>query len=205
MRAKVTCDPRRLILASASPRRRELLALICPEFEVIPSEFDESGMPDDLTPREHVATAAAEKARDIANKVEDGIVIGADTVVSIDEHILGKPADEEDAKRMLRLLSGKAHQVYTGIHVVCVSKGDRRERGDTECTDVTFRELTEVMIERYVATGEPLDKAGAYAIQGLGSVLIEGICGCYFNVVGLPIYRLSLILEDYGQGLMAPR
>lgn len=195
-------NPYRLILASASPRRRELLALICPKFEIIPSTFDESGMPSDLTPREHVAISAMEKARDVAAAVCNGIVIGADTVVSIDEHILGKPVDEADAKRMLRLLSGRTHQVHTGIHVVSVIEGKSQEHGDTECTDVRFRELADAMIERYVATGEPLDKAGAYAIQGRGSVLIEGISGCYFNVVGLPVYKLSTILENYGIGLI---
>ena len=192
----------RLILASASPRRRELLALICPKFEIIPSTFDESEMPNDLTPEEHVAASAAEKARDVAACVDDGIVISADTVVSIDDHILGKPVDEADAKRMLRLLSGRTHQVHTGLHVIKIFDGKRQERKDTECTDVRFRGLTNAMIERYIATGEPLDKAGAYAIQGRGSVLIEGISGCYFNVVGLPVYKLSLILEDFGLVLL---
>ena len=159
-------------------------------------------MPNDLTPKEHVALSAAEKARDVIAGIEEGIVIGADTVVSIDEHILGKPTDEEDAVRMLKLLSGRTHQVYTGVHVIGVSSGKSRERGDVECTDVRFRELTDSMIHRYIATKEPLDKAGAYAIQGRGSVLIAGICGCYFNVVGLPIYKLSLILEDYGLGFL---
>lgn len=192
-------DIHRLVLASASPRRKELLALLCPRFEVIPSQFDESDIGQELSPKEHVAVSAAEKAWDVALQVSEGIVIGSDTVVAIDDHILGKPVDVEDAKRMLRLLSGKTHQVYTGVHVVEVcSGGERRERGDTECTDVRFSMLTEEIIERYVATGEPLDKAGAYAIQGRGAVLIEGICGCYFNVVGLPIYRLRLILEDFG-------
>jgi len=189
---------RRIILASASPRRVELLALVCPGFDVIPSTFDESGLAEDLSPTDHVAASAAGKARGVAASVKDGLVIGADTVVVIDEHMLGKPVDEEDAARMLRLLSGRVHQVYTGIHVVDVSLDERRERSGIECTDVRVRKLTERMIERYVATGEPLDKAGAYAIQGRGSVLIEGISGCFFNVVGLPIYRLSLILEEFG-------
>ncbi|MEN6519605.1 MAG: Maf family protein [Armatimonadota bacterium] len=189
---------RKLILASASPRRRELLSLICPDFEVLPSEFDESNMPSDLPPMDHVVMSAKEKAMDVAAKVTDGIVIGSDTVVSIDEHILGKPQDERDAARMLRMLSGRTHQVYTGIHVIDVRRNERRERSGFECTDVCFRELTDGMIERYIATGEPMDKAGAYAIQGRGSVLIKGISGCYFNVVGLPVYKLGLILEESG-------
>jgi septum formation protein len=188
----------KLILASASPRRKELLALICSDYEVVPSNFDESEMPDDLSPKDHVILSAREKACDVASKVADGIVIGADTVVAIDEHILGKPVDENDAQRMLRLLSGRTHQVYTGIHVVNIHDNKRTEHSDSECTDVRFRQLTDEIIKKYVATGEPLDKAGAYAIQGRGSVLIEGISGCYFNVVGLPVYRLSLILEEFG-------
>ncbi|MEN6370626.1 MAG: Maf family protein [Armatimonadota bacterium] len=188
----------RLILASASPRRRELLSLICPDFEVVPSGFDESNMPSDLSPKDHVIMSAKEKAQDVTAKVTDGIVIGSDTVVSVDEQILGKPQDECDAARMLRMLSGRTHHVYTGIHVIDIRKDERRERSDFECTDVRFRELTDRMIERYIATGEPMDKAGAYAIQGRGSVLIKGISGCYFNVVGLPVYKLGLILEEFG-------
>lgn len=197
MKSEIQNQKSKIILASASPRREELLKLLCPEFEVLPSQFDESTMPDDLTPKDHVMLSAKEKALDVASQITDGIVIGADTVVTIDEHILGKPVDEADAKRMLKLLSGRTHQVFTGIYVI-LKDGERRELGDFESTDVRFRVLSDEIIERYVATGEPLDKAGAYAIQGRGSVLIEGISGCYFNVVGLPIYKLSLILEEFG-------
>jgi septum formation protein len=189
---------RRVVLASASPRRRELLRLVVSDFQVVPSEFDESGMPTSLSPGDHVALSAMEKARDIARGIEEGVVIGSDTVVSIDEHILGKPVDENDAARMLRLLSGRAHQVYTGIHAIDVTPDGHREAGGVECTEVRFRDLTDEVIRRYVATGEPIDKAGAYAIQGRGSVLVEGISGCFFNVVGLPIYRLSRLLEGFG-------
>lgn len=198
-------DSHRLILASASPRRRELISLICPDFEIVPSGFDELTMPVELSPKEHVLMSAREKARDVASKVSDGIVIGSDTVVSVDEHILGKPVDEEDAARMLRMLSGKAHQVYTGIHVIDVRGGKQRDLNGCECTDVRFRELTDQMIRRYIATGEPMDKAGAYAIQGRGSVLIEGISGDYFNVVGLPVYKLGLILEEFGMEVFGCR
>lgn len=193
----------RLILASASPRREELLKLICPHFEVIPSEFDESEMPDNLSPQDHVLRSAEEKALDVAGRVSGRLIIGSDTVVAIDEHILGKPTDETDAARMLRMLSGRTHQVYTGVHVIAAKDGEWRARSGFECTDVEFRDLTDVMIDRYVATGEPLDKAGAYAIQGRGSVLIKGIRGCFFNVVGLPVYLLSVILEELGMEVLA--
>ncbi len=183
-----------IILASASPRRRELLDLMLSDFRIIPSDFDEGLVPRELGPAEHVGYSSLMKARDVAAKHPDSIVIGADTVVVVDSEILGKPADERDAARMLRLLSGRTHQVYTGIAAV---RGVE-ERSGTECTDVTFRELSDDLIARYVATREPMDKAGAYAIQGRGAVLIAGLRGCYFNVVGLPVYRLSTLLEGFG-------
>lgn len=182
------------ILASASPRRRELLSLITGHFRVIPSEFDESLVPEDLGPAEHVRYSAMMKARDVAQRYPDSLVIGADTIVVIDGNILGKPADAAGAARMLRSLSGKTHQVYTGICVIY----EGQERSSVESTGVTFRELSDDVISRYVATGEPLDKAGAYAIQGKGAVLIRSICGCYPNVVGLPLYALSVLLEECG-------
>ncbi len=194
---------RRIVLASASPRRKELLALICPDYEVIPSEFDESLMPDDLSPSEHVTKSASEKAREVAARVGEALVIGSDTVVAVDEHILGKPKDDADAARMLGMLSGRAHQVYTGVCVIDTRDG--REECASESTDVRFRALDDALIVRYVMTGEPSDKAGAYAIQGLGSVLIEGITGDYFNVVGLPVYRLGRILEDFGLEALSGR
>jgi septum formation protein len=181
-------------LASASPRRRELLALIFKDYRVIPSDFDERNVPGDLPPAEHVVYSASVKAREIAGKYPEALVIGADTVVVADDAILGKPADAEDAARMLQMLSGRVHQVYTGISVA----RDGVERSAFECTNVRFRSLSDEMISRYIATGEPMDKAGAYAIQGRGCVLIESIDGCYFNVVGLPIHRLSVVLQDFG-------
>ncbi|MCE5198696.1 Maf family protein [bacterium] len=183
-----------VILASASPRRKELLSLIFETFRVIPSEFDESLVPGDLPPKEHVVYSSLMKARDVAARHPDSLVIGADTVVVADETILGKPTDAGDAGCMLRLLSGRTHQVYTGFTVVYGGI----ERTGHECTDVTFRELSDEIISRYIASGEPMDKAGAYAIQGKGAVLITSINGDYFNVVGLPIYKLSSILEEFG-------
>ena len=183
-----------VILASASPRRKELLALVFPSFRVIPSDFDESLVPPELDPSRHVVYCADMKAKDLARTYPESLVIAADTVVVIDGEILGKPADQRDAARMLRLLSAQTHQVYTGVAVA----RDGTLRSDFECTDVAFRDLSEQTIRRYIATGEPMDKAGAYAIQGKGSVLISGINGCYFNVVGLPLYTLSRLLEEFG-------
>lgn len=183
-----------VILASASPRRRELLSLILDSFRVVPSRFDEDEVPDDLPPPEHVRHSALMKALDIAGSHPDSVVIGSDTIVVVDSLILGKPVDAADAARMLRMLSGRTHQVYSGIAVV---KGGA-ELTAVECTDVAFEPLTDDVIAGYVSTGEPADKAGAYAIQGRASGFIEKINGCYFNVVGLPVHRLSTLLRDLG-------
>jgi septum formation protein len=188
----------RIILASASPRRRELLSLICPKFEVWPSDFDESGLSTELSPAEYVQRSASHKAHSVAEGLSDATVIGADTIVAVSGRILGKPVDVEDAREMLRSLSGKTHQVYTGVSVISVEDGNATEVQGVECTEVKFRELMDRIIERYIATREPMDKAGAYAIQGKGSVLIERIDGCFFNVVGLPVYMLSRLLESLG-------
>lgn len=168
--------------------------MIFREFSVIPSAFDESLVPPELAPLEHVLYSATMKARDVAADHPDSLVIGADTVVVIDESILGKPSDMADAARMLRALSGRTHEVYTGVAVLLGGV----ERASAECTQVTFRKLSNEIISRYIASGEPMDKAGAYAIQGKGAVLIEAISGCYPNVVGLPLYRLSALLSEYG-------
>ena len=186
--------PLDVILASASPRRRELLSLIFNEFRVIPSGFDESLVPAELAPPEHVLYSSLMKARDVSTSFPDSLVIGADTIVVIDEAILGKPADTTDAARMLKMLSSRTHNVYTGVAVV----QNGVERAEVECTAVTFREITDEIISRYIASGEPMDKAGAYAIQGRGAVLIKSISGCYPNVVGLPIYALSKLLVEFG-------
>ena len=183
-----------IVLASASPRRQELLSVIFGNFRMVPSDFDESTVPADLGPSEHAVYSALMKARDVAQRCPKSLVIGADTIVVLEDKILGKPADAHDAARMLQILSGRTHQVYTGLALV---RGEM-ERSDFECTRVSFRALTNEMISRYVATGEPLDKAGAYAIQGKGAVLIRSTSGCYPNVVGLPLYKLSALLEDFG-------
>lgn len=179
-----------IILASASPRRREILSQIC-TFEVRPTDCDESC--DITDPAALVSELSLRKAKACKAEKED-TVIGADTVVAIDGCILGKPADERDAKNMLRMLSGRTHSVFTGV---TVAKG---ERVHTFCarTDVTFYELTDELIDRYVASKEPMDKAGAYGIQGKGCVLVKSISGDYFNVVGLPAAELYRVLDTFG-------
>jgi septum formation protein len=185
---------KKIVLASMSPRRQELLKHITNDFIIYPSSFDESEVPSELCPVEHVKYSSKMKALDVAEKYPDDIIIGADTVVSIDEHILGKPADTKHAKQMLNLLSGRTHQVYTGYAII---DGDKLITGYAK-TDVKFRELNNDIIEKYISTKEPMDKAGAYAIQGLGCILVESICGCYFNVVGFPVQRISVELEGLG-------
>lgn len=186
----------KIVLASASPRRQELLKLLVDDFTVEPSGFDESSGLHISEPESHVLYQAQMKAGDVARRFPEAVVIGADTVVVVAEHILGKPKDARDAGKMLRLLSGRVHQVYTGLAVI--SEGQMLQA--FECTDVRFRELTDDLITWYIGTSEPTDKAGAYAIQGKGAKLIERIDGCYFNVVGLPVYRLSRLLDEAGVG-----
>lgn len=185
----------RIVLASASPRRRELLEQIGLKFTVIPSEISEEGQ--NLSPEAWAEHLALHKARDVAASLNgDGYVIGADTIVLLDGAVYGKPANAQDACRMLTNLQGREHQVITGIAVVRITDG--AVRVDHEVTNVTMRQLKPAEINWYVETAEPMDKAGAYAIQGRGAVFITGICGCYFNVVGLPLARLTLMLEDLG-------
>ena len=186
--------PLDIILASASPRRRELLSLIIKNFRVIPSEFDETAISGDYSPMDYAMNSAYCKASEVFCRNRDSLVIGADTIVVVDDEILGKPDSGQDAARMLRLLSGRSHRVYSGI---CVMMGDE-QRKEAECTEVVFGDLSEELISRYISTGEPNDKAGAYGIQDKGAVLVKCISGCYSNVVGLPLYRLSLLLKHFG-------
>lgn len=178
------------ILASASPRRRELLTQAGIEYTVIPSEVEEKitkAIPSDV-----VMELARLKAEDVFNKHgnEDCTVIGADTVVVYRNEILGKPSDEDEACDMLSMLSDRTHQVYTGVAMVSVKQGKKEVRTFYECTDVTFYPISREEIAAYAATGDPLDKAGSYGIQGPFAVHIRGIEGDYNNVVGLPIARL---------------
>ena len=175
------------ILASASPRRKELLAEIVREFEIIPATGEEI-VNGDLTPEELVKSLALQKANEVAqrNEATGKVVLGADTVVALGNEVLGKPKDESDAFRMLSALSGKTHEVYTGV---CISyetaDGVRKEKVSSACTKVRFFALTDEQIRAYIATGSPMDKAGAYGIQDGG--LVEAIDGSFSNVVGLPV------------------
>jgi septum formation protein len=183
----------RLLLASTSPRRQDLLRQAGFDFEVQPSRIVEQIRPGER-PEEFARRAAREKAMHVAASCPPGrLVLGADTVVVIDGETLGKPADLEDATRMLRLLSGRTHQVHTAICLVRAP--DEIEALEHETTLVTFRELEEEEIRRYVESGEPLDKAGAYAVQGLASKFVTRISGCYSNVVGLPVALVYEILR----------
>jgi septum formation protein len=189
----------KLILASASPRRAEILCNAGFVFDVRPANVDETRLPDERA-EDYVRRVANEKARVVAERVaKDGceaISIGADTVVVLGNRILGKPASEEDARWMLRSLSGRTHEVFTGL--VLVTTLDNRTVSHVEITKVTFVELSEREIERYLASGEPFDKAGAYGIQGIGGRYVSGIEGCYFNVMGLPLSRLWSTLRAVG-------
>lgn len=175
-----------MILASRSPRRRELLSLIAEKFIVVPAEGEEV-IGENVPPEDAVKMLALQKATEIYSKYKDETIIAADTVVATDGEILGKPHSKEEAADMLRKLSGRRHSVFTGV---CVIYPD----GATDCfaeeTRVEFYPLTEEEISAYIATGEPMDKAGAYGIQGRGALLVKAISGDYYNVMGLPVGRL---------------
>lgn len=188
----------RVVLASKSPRRREILGMLGVHFDIVSADADESS--DILDPALLVRELALRKGRAVRDLLfekgewnDDTLIIAADTVVAAEGEILGKPRDDADAARMLRLLSGKSHHVISGI---CLLMGER-EATAAESTSVRFAEMTEEEILSYVASGEPRDKAGAYAVQGLASLYIEGLCGDYFNVVGLPIHCLNVLLREF--------
>lgn len=188
-----------IILASQSPRRRELLERLgIRDFIVRPAQGEERA-PQGLDPEGLVKYLSRQKAQEIALTAgPEDVVIGADTVVAVDGQILGKPRDKDHARQMLQTLSGAEHTVYTGI---TLQKGDKI-RSEAECTQVRFRKLSEDEISSYIETGEPMDKAGAYGIQELGALLVEGIVGDYFNVVGLPLARLGQVLKEFGVKLL---
>ncbi|MGH9727347.1 MAG: Maf family protein [Candidatus Acidiferrales bacterium] len=188
----------KLILASASPRRAEILRNAGFAFEVVAPHVDESRRANEAD-GDYVLRLAEEKARAAHRQLSDklardsSVIIGADTVVVIDNEILGKPSSPENAREMLRRLSGKSHEVYTGLAILT---GNGAARTAVERTRVTFERLNEKEIENYIASGEPFDKAGAYAIQGRGGKFISHIEGCYFNVMGLPLSRLYSLLHE---------
>lgn len=183
---------RKLILASASPRRQELLKDIISEFEIIPS-FVEEVVPKEIKPLDTPAFLALLKARDISKNHAGDIVIGSDTIVIVDDMVLTKPSCEQDAFRMLRLLSGRKHIVCTGCALVC----DEKECCFSVETQVEFYDLSDDEINDYISTGDCIDKAGAYGIQSQGKTLVKGIYGDYFNVVGLPVSRLKRELKTF--------
>lgn len=202
---------RRLLLASVSPRRRELLARLGVRFTVVASRFDEASLAHVADPEEYVRRAAAGKAEEVARR-RPGIILGVDTdVVAPDGAILGKPADADDARRLLRRLSGRTHMVYSGV--VLLESGESGGEDDERIlrretrvviTRVTFADLPDAAINAYVATGEPFDKAGAYAIQGGAMPFVTRVDGDLSNVIGLPLWTIGEMLADFGVSLWNP-
>lgn len=193
-----------LILASQSPRRSKLLTQIALKFEIIPSSIDESEHPLHINPDEYAGQLSLKKAQEVASRLDyPSIVLGADTIVSLDNAILNKPTDAADAVRMLNMLSGNTHVVYSGVSLV--ESGIGRSVTEVKATKVTFRKLEQNEIEAYVAAGSPLDKAGAYGIQDdIGAVFISHIEGCYYNIVGLPLEMLYSMLNKFNNEISTP-
>ncbi len=183
-----------IILASNSPRRRELLSQIGLSFSTDPSDVDELVKAGESL-ESYAVRVALDKARVAAARTESGIIIAADTIVVLDDRILGKPDDSRDAERMLSLLSNRMHVVITGLVIIDAAEG--KTVTGTSLTRVWFRHLSQDEIASYVQSGEPLDKAGAYGIQGKGALFVKKIEGCYFNVVGLPLYLLGELLRNF--------
>lgn len=191
---------RKIILASASPRRQELIGRLIPDFKVMTDNSPEEVIIGEK-PEETVKRLAKQKAENIAKEItDDAVVIAADTMVALDGQVLGKPCDEKEAYNMLQMLSGNMHQVYTGVAVIDTKSG--KIINEYETTGVKFRTLLDEEIKAYIKSGEPMDKAGAYGIQELGALFIQGIEGDYFNVVGLPLCRLGRILKEMGIDLL---
>lgn len=185
----------KLILASASPRRAALLELVGVPFETVVSNVHEDAPP--LDPSGRVLLLSRRKAEDVASRLGGGLVLGADTVVVVDGEVLGKPRHAQDAREMLCRLAGRDHEVFTGLTLIDAREG--RSLSDFEVTLVRMRPLSQRETDWYVSTGEPMDKAGAYGIQGRGAVLIERIQGCFYNVVGLPLAKLTRMLGVMGR------
>ncbi len=186
---------REIVLASSSPRRRELLTQAGIPFVVVPGDVDEENADISGTPEQKAEWLAYLKAVNVADR-QQGIILGADTIVVCDNEIFGKPADAKTARSMLRKLSGREHVVITGMALIDTSSG--RKSTIHETTKVRFSTLTNKEIEAYIESGEPFGKAGAYAIQGRAALFVESLEGCYSNVVGLPLRRLYLLLQDFG-------
>lgn len=188
-----------IVLASQSPRRKEMLARLGLVFTAIPANVEER-ITSYQTPQTAVQEIAFQKARYVSDLLHDGLIIAADTVVVLRDTILGKPLDEQSAFEMLTRLSGQEHRVITGVCVLDVNSGEYKL--EAEVTKVHFRDLTDTEIRNYIAAGESMDKAGSYAIQGFGAVLVDRIEGCYYNVVGLPLSRLYLMLRSFDVNLL---
>jgi septum formation protein len=186
----------KIILASASPRRADLLRAAAIPFTVDVANISEELRPGEQ-PREHAERLAQEKAEVVAKRNPGRLVLGADTIVVVDDEILGKPRDQADASRMLRTLSGRAHEVITGVCVALLETGNRKLETGSERTTVYFAPLSDPEIEAYIATAEPIDKAGAYAVQGIASRWVSKIEGDYANVVGLPVALLWKMLQKF--------
>lgn len=191
----VGCDILKFILASASERRKELLSRIVKDFEVRVSDFDEESVHVNEDIEEYVKILSEGKAKSVALKYSsDSIIIGADTIVVIDNKVLGKPKDKNDAFRMLKSLSNNVHRVYSGVTVI--NNSTKVIKSECLYTEVYFSELSDEEIWKYIDTGECLDKAGAYGIQGFGGVFVKSINGCYYNVVGLPLNLLNKMIKE---------
>lgn len=186
---------KKIILASTSPRRHGLAQQMGLEFEIVPSNYEED-MSMDMGPAELAKTLSYGKAKEVASRMKEGIVLGVDTFVVFEGKKLGKPKSEEDAFNMLRSFSGKSQEVYSGVALINCETGE--EIQDYEVTKVKFRDMDDLEIKNYIKTREPMDKAGAYGIQGLSSIFIEKVDGCYSNAVGFPIYNIYKNLKKIG-------
>lgn len=185
----------KIVLASASERRQELLSRLVENFEIIVSEFDENEVVFEGNVKEYVENVALGKAIDVQKNIhDDSLIISADTIVTLDNKILGKPKDAEEAFSMLKELSGRTHNVYSGVVLLNAKSGEIIK--DSLCTEVKFSKLNDEEIKKYIESKEPLDKAGAYGIQGKGGIFVEEIKGCYYNVVGLPLNKLKKMMDE---------
>jgi len=184
----------KIILASKSPRRADILKQLKIDFEIIDSGVAEEPFENDPSIEDYVMRISDKKVVNVAKKITNGIIIAADTIVTIDGQILGKPKNRDEAKNMLKRLSGRIHYVYTGVSIV-MNPGFIK-KSDYEMTEVKFRKLDENEINYYVDSGEPMDKAGSYGIQDLPAIFVEKIDGCYFNVVGFPITKVYLLMKS---------
>ncbi|MFN2339953.1 MAG: nucleoside triphosphate pyrophosphatase, partial [Halanaerobium sp.] len=189
----------KLVLASSSPRREEILEHLNLKFTIVPAKIDEDNF-NSSDPVELVKVLAAEKAKSVSGLVENAIIIAADTVVVHNENILGKPANEAEARKMLKKLNADQHQVITGVAVL--NSKTKESHVDYNITDVKMVALSDQEIANYVDTGEPLDKAGSYAIQGFGGLFVEEIRGSYYSVMGLPIHQLAKLLQKFDYGIL---